>query len=207
MGHARLQRQRLAECGGSRGTWREIDSRVHPPGEGHALVSNSKGHRTEIRSAGLRFGPELFRLAENQVRGAAGTIVKLIPGELLDEQGLVSQRSSGEPVWFSYVLRGNGEETWHPRFTYYGFRYIQVEQTGPAGDNTPGRWVVLQLEGQFVHSSALKTGEFASSSLQINRIHDLILAAVDTNTQSVLTDCPHREKLGWLDQCICSEKA
>lgn len=152
-------------------------------------------------------GVRVYDLGQNfsgwpkiKVRGAAGTIVKLIPGELLDEQGFVSQRSSGEPVWFSYVLRGNGEETWHPRFTYYGFRYIQVEQTGPAGDNTARQWVVLQLEGGFVHSSALKTGEFASSSLQMNRIHGLILAAVASNTQSVLTDCPHREKLGWLEQ-------
>lgn len=152
-------------------------------------------------------GVRVYDLGQNfsgwpkiKVRGAAGTVVKLVPGELLDQQGLVSQRGSGEPVWFSYILRGDREETWHPRFTYYGFRYVQVEQTGPVEDNTPGPWAILDLQGQFVHSAALRTSDFASSSVQINQIHNLILAAVESNTQSVLTDCPHREKLGWLEQ-------
>ena len=65
--------------------------------------------------------------------GPAGAQVKLIPGELLNKDGTVSQRSSGRPQWFSYTLRGTGTETWHPRFSYYGFRYVQVETTTPAG--------------------------------------------------------------------------
>ena len=59
--------------------------------------------------------------------GARGRDVKLVPGELLDKDGSVSQRSSGGLQWFSYTLRGAGGENWHPRFSYYGFRYVQVE--------------------------------------------------------------------------------
>lgn len=135
------------------------------------------------------------------VRGPAGATVKLIPGELLDGDGLVSQVSSGGPVWFSYTLKGSGTETWHPRFSYYGFRYVQVEGAAPEGEaGAPGDLPqVVELGGQFVHSSAARVGEISCSNPDIGRIHNLITAAIRSNLQSVLTDCPHREKLGWLE--------
>jgi len=123
------------------------------------------------------------------VRGKTGTSVRLTPGELLDGNGFVTQRSSGGPEYFTYILKGSSEETWHPRFSYYGFRYVQVE----------GEAVVIDLQGQFLHASAPQAGEFSCSNPLFNRIHKLIDAAVRSNLQSVLTDCPHREKLGWLE--------
>ncbi len=84
--------------------------------------------------------------------GPAGAQVKLIPGELLNKDGTVSQRSSGSPQWFSYTLRGTGNETWHPRFSYYGFRYVQAETSTPA--NASGGVRTLSLRGDAVHSSA-----------------------------------------------------
>jgi hypothetical protein len=123
------------------------------------------------------------------VRGKAGAQVRLTPGELLDGKGFVSQRSSGSPEYFTYTLRGSGRETWHPRFSYYGFRFVQVE----------GDAEVTDLEGQFLYSSAPQAGEFSCSNELFNRIHKLINAAVRSNLQSVVTDCPHREKLGWLE--------
>ena len=123
------------------------------------------------------------------VRGTAGAEVRLTPGELLDGKGLVSQRSSGGPEYFTYTLKSGGAETWHPHFSYYGFRYVQVE----------GNAEVTGLEGQFLYSSAPTAGEFSCSNPLFNRIHKLIDAAVRSNLQSVVTDCPHREKLGWLE--------
>ncbi len=132
-----------------------------------------------------------------RVKGPAGARVKLIPGELLDAKGLVSQRSSGGPVYFSYTLKGAGEETWHPRFSYYGFRYVQAERLPAAGQTQLPE--VLSVGGQFLHSSAATVGTFECSNPLVNRIHNLIDAAILSNLQSVLTDCPHREKLGWLE--------
>jgi alpha-L-rhamnosidase len=123
------------------------------------------------------------------VSGTAGSQVRLIPGELLDSSGLVTQRSSGGPSYFTYILRGGAKETWSPRFSYYGFRYVQVEGVRPQ-----------ELEGEFLHLDAPRTGRFESSNELFNRIHKLIDAAVRSNLQHVLTDCPHREKLGWLEQ-------
>ncbi|QOY90836.1 family 78 glycoside hydrolase catalytic domain [Paludibaculum fermentans] len=121
--------------------------------------------------------------------GPAGSTVKMIPGELLDKDGLVTQRSSGGPNSFSYTLKGEGREVWSPRFSYYGFRYVQVEGLKPEA-----------VEGQFVHLDAPRTGKFECSNETFNRVHKLIDAAVRSNLQHSLTDCPHREKLGWLEQ-------
>ena len=127
-----------------------------------------------------------------EVSGAAGDRVKLTPGELLDANGLVTQRSSGGPQYFTYTLKGVGVEVWSPRFSYYGFRYVQVETTGAP--------VIRGLTGQFVHLDAPRIGSFRCSNDLLNRIHALIDAAIRSNLQHVLTDCPHREKLGWLEE-------
>lgn len=121
--------------------------------------------------------------------GPAGSTVKMSPGELLDKDGLVTQRSSGGPNSYSYTLKGRGREVWSPRFSYYGFRYVQVEGLKPES-----------VEGRFLHLDAPRVGRFECSNTTFNRIHALIDAAVRSNLQHVLTDCPHREKLGWLEQ-------
>jgi len=129
---------------------------------------------------------------EITVRGAKGSTVKMIPGDLLNADGTVSQRSSGSPVWFSYTLKGEGVETWHPRFTTYGQRWVQVEWKGEG--------TVVAMKGQAVHSSSAQAGTFESSSAMLNAIHKLIVEAMHNNEVSLFTDCPHREKLGWLEE-------
>ena len=147
-------------------------------------------------------GVKVYELGQNfagmpriTVSGKAGAQVRIKPGELLDKDGLVTQDSQGGTVkrgrvWMTYTLKGTGREVWRPRFFYYGFRYVQVD--GPV--------TVHNLEGQFIHSSSPAVGEFACSKPLFNRIHALIRAAIRSNLQSVITDCPHREKLGWLEQ-------
>jgi hypothetical protein len=124
-----------------------------------------------------------------RVHGAAGQKVRMITGELLDQNGLANQHSSGEPVWFEYTLKGSGPESWAPRFAYTGFRYVQVEGVKPD-----------EIRGEFLHADAARSGEFSSSNELLNRIHELVVQAIRSNLQNVLSDCPHREKLGWLEQ-------
>ncbi len=127
-----------------------------------------------------------------RARGAAGDSVLLTTGELLTAEGLVSQRSSGSPVSFKYTIKGQGVEEWRPRFTYTGFRYVQVETTGSP--------VVEEITGEFIHSAAPRIGSLTTSNELFNRTLKLIDAAVRSNMSHVFTDCPHREKLGWLEQ-------
>ena len=134
-----------------------------------------------------------------EVRGQAGSTVRMTPGELLGDDGLVTQSASGGPHYYSYTLKGEGEEQWQPRFTYYGFRYLQIEGASRepgAGEGTP---VLLDVAGRFTRNSASRNGSFSCSNQLLNRIHDLIDWSIGSNLQSVLTDCPHREKLGWLE--------
>ena len=83
----------------------------------------------------LDMGQNLAGYPEITVQGKAGQWLKLTPGETLDKNGLVDQRQTGRPHFYTYILRGErreerGErnvEVWHPRFSYYGYRYLQVE--------------------------------------------------------------------------------
>ena len=130
--------------------------------------------------------------------GPAGATIKLIGGELLDADGLVTQHSSKGPQWYSYTLRGKGVESWHPRFSYWGFRYVQVEGASTGAGQSSAR--IVSLRGEATHSSSEQVGDFSSSDELLNRIHTLILRAIENNAVSLFTDCPHREKLGWLEE-------
>lgn len=132
------------------------------------------------------------------VTGPAGATIKLIGGELLNPDGTVSQRSSRGPQWYSYTLSGKGVESWHPRFSYWGFRYMQVEGGSTEAEKNGAR--ILSLRGEATHSSSEQVGEFSSSDKLLNNIHALIVYAIENNSVSLFTDCPHREKLGWLEE-------
>jgi len=146
-------------------------------------------------------GQNLAGWPEITVQGTAGATVRLTPSELLGASGAANQANVGSPVWFAYTTKGTGAETWHPRFSYTGFRYVQVEGAVPAAQaaSFPGRPQVTVLTGKFLHASAETVGKFSSSDQDLNKIHALIIAAIRSNLQSVLTDCPQREKLGWLE--------
>ncbi|MGJ5816602.1 family 78 glycoside hydrolase catalytic domain [Paludibaculum fermentans] len=179
--------------------WRQAGG-VEAPG-GVMRAQSSQPIRVQqtypsIRVTEPRPGVFVYDLGQNfsgwprvTASGPAGSTVKMIPGELLGKDGLVTQRSSGGPNSFSYTLKGQGREVWAPRFSYYGFRYVQVEGLKPES-----------VEGQFVHLDAPRSGRFECSNDTFNRIHALVDAAVRSNLQHSLTDCPHREKLGWLEQ-------
>lgn len=133
-----------------------------------------------------------------KVSGPAGSVVKIIPAELLRADGTVDRRNVGGSAWWQYTLRGDtAGEAWEPAFFYHGARYLQVELT-PAADGTWPR--VESLEAAVIHSAAPPAGEFECSNELFNRIYHLVRWAQRSNLQHVLTDCPHRERLGWLEQ-------
>ena len=133
------------------------------------------------------------------VRGPRGSSVRILPGELLDANGRVTQASQAaspdSAVVFNYKLGGDGMERWTPQFTYSGFRYAEVTVSGKHA--LPA---VETFEGQSIHDAVSIDGSFSTSNNLLNRIHNLIDAAIQNNMVSVLTDCPTREKLGWLEQ-------
>lgn len=136
------------------------------------------------------------------VSGSSGTSVKVTPAERLKE-GLADQSGSGDPSYWHYTLRGEETEEWTPCFSYYGFRYVQIEGAEPVGlytELSDSKPKLLYLEGQMIYSDISTIGKFTCSNEMLNRIHELINWAILSNMKSVMTDCPHREKLGWLEE-------
>jgi len=133
------------------------------------------------------------------VRGARGSVVKIIPAERIGNNGRVDRSSSGgKNAYWKYTLGGGSDEEWFPKFFYHGSRYFQVEvKPASYAGELPA---ILFFDGVVVHSSAEPIGEFECSSELFNRIRALIRWAQRSNLAHVITDCPHRERLGWLEQ-------
>lgn len=149
----------------------------------------------------LDMGQNLAGFPEITVKGKKGQKITLLVAESLTEEGACNQRQTGRQHYYEYTLKGDGVETWHPRFSYYGFRYIQVEGAVMKGQKNPKHLpVIRKIESCFIYNSAQKVSSFESSNPIFNAAHRLIEKAVRSNMQGVFTDCPHREKLGWLEQ-------
>lgn len=136
-----------------------------------------------------------------KVKAKKGQTIRLHPGERL-KGTFVTQERIGSPVVFSYTAKGTGQsEEWQPQFTYFGYRYIRIEGAVPAGEDNPDNLPVIEnLTGLHITNSAPEAGTFSCSNPLFNKTHELIDWAMRSNMTSVLTDCPHREKLGWLEQ-------
>ena len=147
------------------------------------------------------FGQNASGVLEIQVKGKKGQIIKITPCEFINEDKSVNQKASGSKYYYSYTLKGGGVETWRPQFTYYGFRYAMVEGAEPdtvsIKSNLP---TLIALTHCHTRNSTPNNGSFHCSNQLFNSTYDLINWAIKSNMQSILTDCPHREKLGWLEQ-------
>lgn len=146
------------------------------------------------------FGQNMSGIVRIQARGAKGQIVVLRPAELLRD-GAIYQKPVGSPYYWQYTMGSSDEETWQPQFTYTGFRYVEVEGAVPEGvENPEGLPVVTELTALHITHRTDEVGTFYCSNPMLNRVHEIIDWAMRSNTVSLFTDCPHREKLGWLEQ-------
>lgn len=133
---------------------------------------------------------------------SAGKRIKMKPGEILKEDGTPNQKATGKNYSWDYYMNGNDVQEYASKFTYTGFRYVQVEGAVPvelAGVN-PDKPVLEVFNGEFIYPDMEPMGSFECSNELYNKIHGIITQAMLSNMKSILTDCPHREKLGWLEQ-------
>lgn len=191
--------------------WRAAEI-VSYDGSLHAQTADPVVVRKEIPVAAKfknRNGQWVYDLGQNfsgivsvKVKADRGQKIVIRPAELLNPDSTVNQSATGKPYYFSYTAKGGGgTEQWQPQFTYYGFRYVQIEGAVPQGEDNPdGLPVLCELKGLHTCNDAAEAGRFECSNTLFNQIHTLIDWAVRSNMQSVLTDCPHREKLGWIEQ-------
>ena len=129
-----------------------------------------------------------------KVRGPAGTAVKLRHAELLYDDGTLNvENLRTARATDVYILKGGGEdEIYEPRFTYHGFRYVEL--TG-----FPGTPQMDTLTGEVVHSDVRPSGGFSSSKTVLNQIQRSIVWGIASNLESIPTDCNQRdERMGWM---------
>lgn len=150
------------------------------------------------------FGQNMVGWVKLKVKGNAGTTVSIRHAEVLDKYGnfyvdnLRAARATAK-----YILKGGEQETYEPRFTFFGFRYIAVS-------GYPGQLKPEDITGVVVHSDMKPTGSFECSNPLINQLQHNIQWGQKGNFVDVPTDCPQRdERLGWTGdaQAFCRTAA
>lgn len=126
------------------------------------------------------------------VHGERGTTLSIRYAEALNPDGTLytaNLRTARNTDY--YTLKGDGEEIWEPRFTFHGFRYVELH-------GFPGTPTVETLTGVVIHSEIPPTGTFDCSDPLINQLQHNIVWGQKGNFIDVPTDCPQRdERLGW----------
>lgn len=134
------------------------------------------------------FGQNLVGRLQVWAEGPPGAVVRLRHAEVLQDGELCVRPLRQARATDEYVLRGDGQENWEPRFTFHGFRYAEV--SGDVDD--------VRVVARVYHTDMLRTGTFACSDPHIQRLHENVVWSMRGNFLDVPTDCPQRdERLGW----------
>lgn len=195
-----------SEPGSPAGKWRSVQvagaptlrlqSQMLPPIRRTRLLPTTLLTNPQPGTWIFDMGQNFAGWARLKVEAPRGTTITLRFAEALKSDGTLDPESTG--VFATYVVqtdrytcKGDGVEVWEPRFTYHGFRY--VEMTGYPGTPTPD-----MLDGVVVHTAVPPAGVFECSDEMLNRIHRTAVWTEISNLHGVPTDCPHRERCGWL---------
>ncbi len=155
------------------------------------------------------FGQNVSAKPRLIIQGKAGQTIRLTPAEQRHGQtgnanngtGRVNQAGVGHPNYWEYTLKGDSDEVWSPQFTYSGYQYIEVKGAVPEGEPNPDNLpMIKELVSVQVRNVSASAGSFQCSNALFNDTNRLIDWAVQSNMSHVFTDCPHREKLGWLEE-------
>ena len=141
------------------------------------------------------FGQNFAGIFEFTLSGKRGQTLKLQTSEQLNPDGTVNAQDCycGPIVVYDTYTFGNDEvTTWSPELMYHGFRYLQV--SGLTSEPKVSQFKALRMR---VSCDAI--GHFETSNTLINQIHRMCRNSVESQLFHVFTDCPQREKMGWLD--------
>ncbi len=164
-------------------------------------------------------GQNFAGCARFKVNGPAGTRVQLRYGELVNEDGTLNWSTTvachimegsyvrhrpGMPKNAlqsdTYILKGEGKEVYNSRFTFHGFRYVEV--TG-----FPGTPTLDDLEGLRMNTDIEQCGDFSCSNDLFNKIHQNTQWTFLSNIFSIESDCPGREKFGYGGDIVTASEA
>jgi alpha-L-rhamnosidase len=198
---ARIEPAGWSAPGFDAGRWRAVDVDTRPttplvahPGPPIRVVAELAPVSVVARDAGRvlhDFGQNVAGVARLAVEAPAGTALVLRFAEALDADGALMRRNL---TWAraseQYFCKGGGRETWQPRFTYHGFRYVEVAGV-PEG-------VKLELTALALSSATRDAGWLRASDPEIERLVEAARWTMRANSMDLPTDSPQRgERLGW----------
>ncbi len=150
------------------------------------IITTPKGEKV------LDFAQNLVGWVQFKVKGKKGDVVAIHHAEVLDKDGnFYTTNLRAAKAEIHYTLKGDGEETFEPHFTFFGFRYIKV-------DGYPGELTANNFQAITLYSDMKPTGNFECSNPLVNQLQHNIQWGQRGNFVDVPTDCPQRdERLGW----------
>ncbi|RED64950.1 family 78 glycoside hydrolase catalytic domain [Cohnella lupini] len=199
---ARLERNGWSSAGYDDSEWLPVE-RISQSNDILIAQENDPVRKIEeIKPIGLLTTPAgdtVIDLGQNMVgwlkftvQGEAGSEVQIHHAEVLDGEGNFytdNMRSAKQII--RYVLKGGEPETYEPRFTFQGFRYVRLIGFG---ENVR----LDDFAGVVLHTDMATTGFFECSDPLVNQLQHNIEWGLKGNFLDVPTDCPQRdERLGW----------
>ena len=160
--------------------------RKHETFKALRVIKSPKGEQI------IDFGQNLVGWVQIRLKGKAGQKIMISHAEVLDKAGNFYIENLREAKsQDTYILNGNGVETFEPHFTFHGFQFIKVD--GIKGELNPDDFTAVAL-----YSDMKPTGVFTTSNALINQLQHNIQWGQKGNFLDVPTDCPQRdERLGW----------
>jgi alpha-L-rhamnosidase len=199
---ARLEQAGWSRAGFDAGAWRGMRAIEHsksillapqgPPVRRIQELRPVKVLRTPAGQTVFDLGQNMVGWVRLKARGPAGTTITVRHAEVLDKQGnFYTANLRAAKATTKFTLKGGGDETYEPHFTFQGFRYVTLE-------GYPGEPDADAVTGVVIHSDMAPTGTFATSDSLVNRLQHNIVWGQKGNFLDVPTDCPQRdERLGW----------
>jgi len=181
----------------------KMTAQVLPPIKETELIKPQKVTMLDDGNYVVDLGQNISGWLRIKVSGSKGTEILIKYAENLNKNGRIDPKSNNlaSPI-DTYIMSGKENEMYEPRFTYHGFRYVEIS-------GAPNTLNSDEITGVVVHSAVEPVGSFACSNEDLNRIHAVTLWSQRANLMGLPTDCPQRdERLGWLgDAHVTAEEA
>lgn len=134
------------------------------------------------------FGQNFAGVISAKIKGKKGQKITFCHAEILMDGELFTKPLRSAKQEAVYICK-DGEQTWSPRMTYMGFRYVSME--GAAEED-------VELSAIALYSDVEDNGEFSCSNELVNKLQSSIRWGAKSNFVDIPTDCPQRdERMGW----------
>jgi Alpha-L-rhamnosidase N-terminal domain./Bacterial alpha-L-rhamnosidase. len=193
--------------------------RMQPPVQISNIVKPVAIIETEPGIYTVDLGQNFAGVARINVKAPKGTEISLRYAEIINDDNTVNTITTNaghiKAIWgleggpgapataeqiSTYIAKGEGKEVWYPRFTFHGFRYIEVK-------GWPGKLTKNDIEGLQLHPTLEQAGQFSCSNEMLNRLNGVIDWTFKSNLFSVQSDCPAREKMGYGGDIVATSDA